>query len=194
VVLNVKTVGEGLAPLDWTSAGLIVGRMADAERQLLLVPLSARGEPGPPKVLRSGRDIQPFARVSPDGELIAFPARDSGKEQLHVASFVGGAIAGVSLPVSDGEAIEPRWSRDSRRLYFRLQDNRIVSVTIDRKPLAASAPAPVHDLRSLGLDPTVWTILPDERLLGIQMGVGEGDPTAYNVVLNWFGSIRDRLK
>jgi len=59
--------------------------------------------------------------------------------------------------------------------------------------LRVSTPVQAYDFKTLRLEPTVWEILPDQRLIGVQLGAGEGDLQSYSVVLNWVDSVRAKL-
>jgi len=60
--------------------------------------------------------------------------------------------------------------------------------------LRVSTPVQAYDFKALRLEPTVWEILPGDRLIGLQLGAGEGDLQSYGVVLNWVDSVRARLR
>lgn len=69
-------------------------------------------------------------RFSPDGSRIAFPVGGSPQDAWYALSQVGAAAlneasGSVSEPTRalDRNTMEPRWSRDGRWLYFRLEDD-----------------------------------------------------------------------
>ncbi len=76
-----------------------------------------------------GSDSSPA--FSPDGRHIAYlqggPPKDSGPSQLAVISVVGGT---PTLPASELNRFvsSPRWSRDGKKLYFVLEEDRMNSV------------------------------------------------------------------
>ena len=134
--------------------------------------------------------------MSPNGRFLAFASDETGQLEVHVAAFANGAIVGQSLPVSGGlGGDKPKWSHDSRRLFYRrVQRDRIMSVTIELAPvLTASAPVVAFDLEALRFDDSAWSILPDNRLVGVQRGRGEDDPTSIQLILNWLETVRGRL-
>ena len=196
-LLKVTSLDQGVGVVDWAGdgSGVFLSRQNGSESELLYVPVSAAGEPGPAKPVPISKGFQGRGQVSPNGKLLAFLANDSGSNELYVVGLNGAALSGDPLVVTSGGGSEPRWSADSRRLYFRKPPSLLMSVAIDAAPtLRAAAPALVHDLKPLRLNPIEWDILPDGRLIGIQMGAGEDDVTSYSIVLNWLDSVRAKLK
>ena len=70
--------------------------------------------------------------------------------------------------MTSGGGFDPRWSSDSKRIYYMKPPGRIMAVTIERAPaLRVSAPpVQVQDLVALRLNNSAWDILPDGRLIG----------------------------
>ena len=132
---------------------------------------------------------------SPDGQLVAFASDESGKWEIYVASYGADGKLGLPVRVSRGLFIGRwSWAGDSRRLFYNSNPNKLMSVTIVMKPaLSASAPIVAYDLKKLRVNPDAWDILPDGRLLAIQRGEGEDDVTEFNIVLNWFTELRERM-
>jgi len=194
-VLKVAKVEDGMSVLDWSKEGLVVTRTSSGRTEMVLVPMSAAGEPAAPKVLVGGRTGGlGRAQLSPDGKYLAYISDESGKMELQVAAITNGAIGGQPLVLTSGGATDVRWSSDSTRIYARQNPGRIMVTTLERTPsLKASAPVLAYDLNALRLDSAVWDILPDGRLLGLQRGAGEDDITSYGIVLNWLEQIKAKL-
>ncbi len=55
------------------------------------------------------------ADLSPDGQWIAFMARDTGRQEVYVQPF---GRRGGRVRVSSAGGLRPRWSRDGRSLYY----------------------------------------------------------------------------
>jgi Tol biopolymer transport system component len=182
----------------WTADGraLFVNQVAAGRSDIMLLPVGVDGTAGELRPLRATSASEFDARVSPDGRLIAFVSDESGTNELYVAEFANDAIVGQPLLLTGGDGgSRPRWSSDSRRLFFaRAVPNRIMSVTVERSAqLRASEPVLAFDPGSLRLDQNVWTILPGDRLLGIELGAGEGPVRSYQLILNWLDTVRGRL-
>jgi Tol biopolymer transport system component len=56
---------------------------------------------------------------SPDGRWIAYVSDESGTREIYVRPYPG---PGAAVKVSNGFAIEPLWSRNGRKLYYRTGD------------------------------------------------------------------------
>jgi hypothetical protein len=139
------------------------------------------------------------AKLSPDGSLVAFTSNESGNYEIYVASFLPDGTLGQPLMVPGGANVQlfpgasMDWAGDSRRLFYDSIPYKVMSVTIETRPsLSASSPVVVLDMDKLrGFE---WDALPDGRLLVIQKGEGEDNITQYNIVLNWFSELRERMK
>ena len=190
-----RSIDEPVGVMDWPRAGsqVIVVRVKNERPEYFSVPVSASGEIGEPRPFTLTKNSRYGVRISPDGQLIAFEAEDSGRSEIYVALWSGQSIVGAPVLVSKGGGAERRWSRDSKRLYYRQPSSQLMSVTIDRNPLRATTPVMLHDFRALRLNIGAWDILPDGRLIGIEMGAGEDDPTSVNIALNWLATVRARL-
>jgi serine/threonine-protein kinase len=165
---------------------------------IVLVETQDGGEKEPPKDLLATQWNENGARVSPDGQFLAFTSDESGAYQLYVAPFGADGNLGSRVMIPTGGV--PRvfngvgWAGDSRRLYYNKEPLKVMSVTIDTKPtLSASTPVLAYDLAKLRVNPNSWDILPDGSLLAIQRGQGEDEVTQYNIVLNWLNELRLRM-
>jgi Tol biopolymer transport system component len=181
--------------VDWAHDGsaVIVARLKGGTEQLLVVPVAANTTTQP-KALLTSKSVTSLGRVSPDGHYLVFVSNDSGSTELHLAELSGDTIVGQPAVITSGGGAYARWSADSKRLYYLKAPARLMSVTVEGTPtLHVSAPAFVQDMTALRLNPTTWDVLPDGRILGIQLGSGEDDTTSYNVVLNWLASVKGKL-
>jgi serine/threonine-protein kinase len=197
LVMKSPAADQFVLPTGWTAdgTGLLIGQFG-SRGDIFLVPVDGAGVPGQARPIRTTPASETEATMSPDGRLLAFYSDESGAVELYVAEFANGAVVGQPLLVVGATSSRiPRWSRDSRRLFFaRELPDRIMSVSIERVPSLRTSPATVaFDPRALRLDPRVWTILPGDRLLGIQRGVGEDEVTSYQIILNWLDTVRERL-
>jgi Tol biopolymer transport system component len=66
---------------------------------------------------------------SPDGRFVAFSSDPSGRDEVYVAPFEGGPEA-QRWQVSAGGGVEPRWSADGKRLYYRTESYELMSVPV----------------------------------------------------------------
>ena len=125
---------------------------------------------------------------------MSFGSKDTGQFEIYVAGYGADGTVGPPVLASSGGGHHPVWATDSQRLFYMGKDRRVRSVTISTAPsLLASASTIVHDFAGLRLSPVDWDILPDGRLLAIQNGQGEDDPTSYNVIVNWRSELQARM-
>ncbi len=88
----------------------------NTERDIWLLPLdSGAGAPRP--VLTSVFDER-TPRLSPDGRWLAYASNESGASghEIFVRAFPG---PGPRIQISQGGGLEPLWSADGRRIYYR---------------------------------------------------------------------------
>jgi eukaryotic-like serine/threonine-protein kinase len=85
---------------------------------------------GPPKALP--RIATPFVehsgRFSPDGRWVAYSSRETGRDEVYVASFPG---ASTRVQISGGGGKTPRWRGDGRELYFVSADGTLMAAAVD---------------------------------------------------------------
>ena len=67
-------------------------------------------------------------RLSPDGGWVALPSNESGSIEIIVRPFAPEAAGGTQ--VSFGGGHDPRWSRDSKELFYRTNDWHLVAVPV----------------------------------------------------------------
>ncbi len=124
--------------------------------------------------------------ISPDGEWIAYDSNATGRQEVYVQHFSDPA---ARTRVSDAGGVEPKWSHDGTRLFYRRRDY-IMVVEIDIAP-EISVSQPEIFLRA-EMDTTQmgnWDVGPDDRIV-----VVESDPTTtreFQVVLNWFKAVQE---
>jgi hypothetical protein len=80
-----------------------------------------------PIALNLSTGDQNVAEFSPDGRFVCFDAYDSGRSEVYVATFP--ELSGKWQVSSDG-GCEPRWSRDSREIFYFDRSCRLVAVDV----------------------------------------------------------------
>ena len=134
--------------------------------------------------------------VSPDGRMIAYISEEMGKYDIYVSGWDGKAPAGRSLLVSAGGGSISSWGRDGKQVYYLSPQNKLMAVQVAESPrLQASPPAEIWDLDALKIPATsrLFDILPDGRLLMVQRGEGEDELDRFDVVLNFFDEVRQKV-
>ena len=192
---------DAIVPSSWSPDGSRLLCMADRSGKIQLVCVPA--SPSPSEDSQEVRSPQPLfggsaehsqGAFAPDGRSIAFVSDETGRREVYVCEWGSNAPVGNPLAVSEGGGEQPRWSRDGRRLYYVMPQNKMVSVSIIRKPeLSVSAPSLAWDLDALRIANPLFAILPDGRLLGIQKAENEDEITRFDITLNFFEELKQRF-
>jgi serine/threonine-protein kinase len=138
-----------------------------------------------PRALVTGRFQETDGQLSPDGQWLAYMSAESGLLNVYVQDLRTG---GDRIQISNGGGNTPRWSADSRELFFRSGEQLMV-VSVDARPrLTASRPVRLFEMQFQ----TDYAVTRDGRFL-----VGLRDPRArpaqVRVALNWFDDLRARV-
>ena len=85
-------------------------------------------KPGKPELFLRTPFDETEPAFSPDGRWIAYASNESGRYEVYVRPFPGGAPSGSGKwQISTGGGFHPIWSRDGRELFYEtLSDNRIM--------------------------------------------------------------------
>lgn len=79
------------------------------------------------------------ARLSPDGNWIAYASDESGNLEVYVQRY---PLLGDKRRVSSNGGGQPQWRADSRELFYLAADRTIMSVGVDRGPAGLEFQAP----------------------------------------------------
>jgi Tol biopolymer transport system component len=197
---------------DWTRDGKYIVYTSDND--IWALPVSRDSKSGDwtadnekPIQITKTPFIETTPRVSPDGRWIAYASNEPGEYRIYVQSFPN---PGIKQLVSTGGGIEPRWSRDSKELFFFTGQGYpyngpagvvwAASIQASGSSLTVGAPAQRAPRGINGT--TVYSITTDGRFLmqtnggrgpGTIAGLG-GRPvgtthevTVLTVILNWAG-------
>lgn len=117
---TVRRFDEPARVTDWTPDGtaVVVSRtMAATREDLWIVPVRGEGEPRA-VVETPFADVQGV--ISPDGRWIAYTSDESGQFEVYVEALRDRSPGpGTRERVTSGGGSDPRWSRDSREVFFR---------------------------------------------------------------------------
>jgi Tol biopolymer transport system component len=140
---------------------------------------------------------------SPDGRWIAYTSNQSGRFEVYVRPFQGGAATGSGKwQISNGGGLHPIWSRDGRELFYETLDNRIMAATYTAKGDSFAADKPrlwsntqIMDLFGTGIwnldlspDGKRFAVIPRPEATGEQKG-----SVHVTVLLNFFDELRRRV-
>jgi WD40 repeat protein len=163
-----------------------------------IVGVRTNGDTTPvPLVATEFTELHPA--VSPDGRWLAYTSNESGANEVYVRPFP--STKGGRWQVSNGGAMEPRWSADGRELYFVTGGGRLVAATIRASAAGIEVPelTPLFDTSPYSIDifHTSYEVLPDgkgflfarqreARAAGAQIGLVEAE--------NWFADVKARTR
>jgi eukaryotic-like serine/threonine-protein kinase len=125
--------GDGTVrtPLDWSPDGksllFLVGDKASTG-QIWTLLLAGDRKPLP---VTQNTVVAVSARFSPDGHWVAYTSNESGRQEVYVMPFGGGA---GKWQISSTGGVQPVWRRDGKELFFWSAENTLMSVPITLKP------------------------------------------------------------
>jgi len=127
------------------------------------------------------------AGFSPDGRFVAYDSNESGKREVYVRDF---GNPGSRWQISSGGGMSPRWSQDSRELFYLAADGQLMAVTVTTSPrFEASAPVALFAPRlRLGIDSAFsgnFDVLPDGTGFVINENLAEETSLPITLIVNW---------
>jgi len=164
-------------------------------------------KPGKPELfLRTLFDEREPA-FSPDGRWIAHTSNESGRREVYVRPFPGGASSGSGKwQISTGGGMHPIWSRAGRELFYQAPDTRIMVTTYIAKAdsFARDKPRPWSNTQIRdGEKPSglgfLWSLdlAPDGKRFAVfprPEATGEEKASVHvTVLLNFFDELRRRV-
>ena len=138
------------------------------------------------------------ARISPNGRWLAYTSSESGRPEVFVQSY---PALDARVTVSTNGGVEPVWSRDSTRLYFRTDDDIMMSSVVSTDPLELSTPAALFAdrfVRTQGDNHIHFDPAPDGRLLliaypDVAREAGPREGGRLMIAVNWLEELKRTL-
>jgi serine/threonine-protein kinase len=170
---------------------LLINRLLENFWGLIRVPLDSPSEPR--TYLRATKADVHSPQFSPDGKWVTYLSRESGRDEVYVQSFPDPS---AKLQVSSAGGIEPAWSRDGRRIYYR-SGSSLLEARLSLAPTLAlvARETVLADATALGsvASPdraSYQATRDDKRFLGVLRSAGD-----YELVVspNWIMDLRRRL-
>jgi Tol biopolymer transport system component len=177
-------------PIDWSPDGKFLLLHSDqgfeATLDMLLLPISG------------DRKIRPFhatqfregqGRISPDGKWVAYTSGESGRLEVYMKSFTGGA---GKWQISSAGGAEPRWRKDGKELFYVALDGMMMAVEVhagESIEVLQSTPLfdthlPPADLNHYG-GTARYDVSHDGTRFLINSVVVPASPPTLNVITNW---------
>jgi Tol biopolymer transport system component len=122
-------------------------------------------------------------RLSPDGHWLAYQSNQTGNNEIYVESF---PQKGLKWPVSTNGGQMPRWSQDSRELYYYTPSDQIMGVDVHSESARSPFGVPKRLFEAhIGRVNPSYAVSQDRRFL-LPVSVGPEESAApMTVVLNW---------
>ncbi len=79
-------------------------------------------------MLANSSFFEAMARVSPNGQYVAYVSRESGRREVYVRRLDG---TGGKWQISTDNGENPRWKRDGTELFYLNNNNQIMAVTVN---------------------------------------------------------------
>ena len=152
----------------------------------MLLPMEEDGKASP--ILES-KFNEMMARISPNGQWLAYILNESGEYQVYVTSF---PKPGSRHLISTDGGRQPVWGPNGKQLFYRIGD-KIMVVDITTEP-AFSAATPEVALEGgyegpKRLSPTYDITSDGQRFVAVKINEESG-PRTIHVVLNWFEELK----
>jgi Tol biopolymer transport system component len=200
--LTTPEPGESHVPESWSKDGtLLYSVTKDGKVSLWTLPVR-NGQPGKKEQFGQSTSTHPMSgQFSPDGTLIAYTLTERGTTTVCVERFP--TSGRKCLPPRGGDSPKhPRWSPDSRKLFYDPRVGAFESVSVVRQPeLDFGAPQPTnHPFRlSPPGERTPYDVsLRTGRILGLTTPGKKGYESqsvsnTIRVVVNWFEVLKTKL-
>jgi Tol biopolymer transport system component len=125
---------QGSAPLtltEWSVDGRYLGYFQNdlAGGALFALPLETSGERKPIEIFRSERQLG-GVHFSPDSRYVSYASNETGRNEVYVRPFAGGAEAEARQISKDGAQGLGFFRRDGRELYFLAANRSIMAVSV----------------------------------------------------------------
>lgn len=133
------------------------------------------------------------ARLSPDGRWLAYASDESGRYEVYVQPFAG---SGGKWQISSDGGREPVWAHNGRELFYRSGEKMMVADVTAQPTFQATTSrllfqGPYVRTNTISAD---YDVTPDDqRFLMVQPLEQPSPATDFNVVLNWFEELRQRV-
>ncbi len=151
------------------------------------------------ELVQGGKGGASYAAVSPDGQWLAYVTSESGRGEVFVQPYAGGA----RTPVSAQGGISPRWTRDGRELIF-VEPREGARSLYWSIPVSAGSTLTLGTPRRIGevangdfgttIPISNFDVAPDGRLLGSSRRfTTPPPPKTLELITNWFDELETKV-
>jgi Tol biopolymer transport system component len=192
-------IAQQVQEVDWSTDGkwLVVRTDNGNEGAGNLIGIRTNGDTTPVVLVGSSfTELHPS--VSPDGRWLAYASNESGANEVYIRPFPN--TSDGRWQVSTAGGVAPRWSPDSRELYFLDAGRRMIAVPVTANPSFAAGELHIlFDASGYTLDDfhTPYVVTPDGRnfiFAAPRQLSAAVRPPKYVRVDHWFRDLEARLK
>jgi serine/threonine-protein kinase len=147
----------------------------------------------PSEALLSGEFPEYDARLSPDGQWLAYVSEESGRPEIYVRALLG---APRRVVASSGGGDQPVWRRDGREFLYIALDGRLQSRSVRRGPsgdlelgTAERVAVPAIGSGHLG---TQYDVSADGQRFFFMDRTPPPKPTSMNILSSWQSLLEHR--
>jgi eukaryotic-like serine/threonine-protein kinase len=139
------------------------------------------------KLLLQGKWTVRNAQFSPDGRWMAYASNETGRMEIYVSSFPGGA---GKWQVSSGGGQEPKWRQDGKELFYLSPDGKMMAVAVTTgSGFKAGSPVSLfqsHVRQPISfLDVYSYDASADGQRFLIATKMDEANAAPLSITLNW---------
>ena len=129
---------------------------------------------------------------SPDGRWITYESNETGRFEVFAMPYPG---PGRKWQVSNGGGLRPTWSRDGTEIVYATDDmTRLMAVRVKSTASTIDPGVPSELLNLLPLT-EYFDVSPDgQRVLVVETGAARTVVRELNVILNWFETLKARVR
>ncbi|HEV2021009.1 MAG TPA: hypothetical protein VGQ94_00620, partial [Terriglobales bacterium] len=179
------------APDDWSSNGKhllfeVLGKETQRDIWLLRFDQDKKAAP-----LLKTPAAETQARLSPDGQWMAYVSNESGRDEVYVTPFPN---VGPKWQISSEGGDLPRWGRDGRELFFLRPDNTVMVAPITETGTNVEVGA-VKTLFKLNSPPGIFgsfSLAPEGSRFLATTGTGGGAGASLTLVVNWTAELKKK--
>ena len=153
--------------------------------------------------LERDRKAQPFLdsdanetapKFSPDGRWLAYASDETGRDEIYLRPI--GSAGGRKRISTDG-GTWPTWNRNGRELFF-VKGDKLAAVTLDTQMDRVGQEhvilnAPKFENLQFQAEAPSYDVMPDGEHFVMLLTPQYPSPTHYNVVVNWFSELQQRV-